>query len=85
MKKQNGFALITGMLILVTIVGFGSMAIAEYTQKKRILNNAESFYNRVLYLRRQVHAYANDKYTEGFSINSSFIFRTYITSDDSTY
>ena len=74
MKKQKGFALITGMLILVTIVGFGSMAIAEYTQKKRILNNAESFYNRVLYLRRQMHAYAHDKYTAGFSINSAGLF-----------
>ena len=85
MKKQNGFALITGMLILVTIVGFGSMAIAEYTQKKRILNNAESFYNRVLYLRRQVHAYANDKYTEGFSINSSFIFPDHLSDLEGNY
>ncbi|GEM77614.1 type II secretion system protein [Vibrio sagamiensis] len=72
--KQHGFALIMGVLIILTIVGAGSMAIAEYTQKKRILNNAESFYNRVLYLRRQMHAYAHDKYTAGFSINSAGLF-----------
>ena len=33
MKKQEGFALISAVLIVLTIVGFGSVFIAEAVQK----------------------------------------------------
>lgn len=85
MKKQEGFALISAVLIVLTIVGFGSVFIAEAVQKKRIIKNAEFFYNRVLYLQKQLHAYANDKYIAGININSSLIFPSRLSHLEGSY
>ncbi len=72
--KQQGFAMIASMLIGLTVLGLGCIYYSQYLTKQRIVRNADSFYNRVLYLKTQIHAYANDRYQDGWSIDGSAIF-----------
>lgn len=74
LRKQGGFALIAGLLIVITVLSLGSIQLSQYLTKKRILNNTESFFHRVLYLKTQIHAYANDHYLQGHAINGPTIF-----------
>ncbi|MGG6325175.1 type II secretion system protein [Vibrio cholerae] len=73
MKKQKGFILI-GTLIAMTIMGLLAIKASEWAAAVRIKENASSFYNRVLYIQQQFHAYVSDKYQSGTNINSSFLF-----------
>ncbi|RJX65865.1 type II secretion system protein [Vibrio sinensis] len=74
LKKQQGFAMLASMSIVLGVVVAGSMWVAEESAKRRILNNSESFYQRVIYLRTQIHAFVNDRYLEGHRINGAAIF-----------
>lgn len=74
LKKQQGFAMLASMSIVLGVVIVGSMWVAEESAKRRILTNSESFYNRIIYLRTQVHAFVNDRYLEGHRINGAAIF-----------
>ena len=74
LKKQQGFALIASISIVLGVVTIASIKMAEYSSKQRILNNSESFFHRVIYLRTQVHAFVNDRYLEGWGINGAAIF-----------
>lgn len=85
LNKQQGFALIAGMLIVITVLSVGAIQYSQYLGKKRILNNTESFFNRVVYLRTQIHAYANDHYLQGNGINSPNIFPARLTDLEGTY
>jgi hypothetical protein len=73
-NKQKGFAMLASMSIVLGVVVVGSMWVAEESAKRRILTNSESFYNRIIYLRTQVHAFVNDRYLEGHRINGPAIF-----------
>ncbi|WP_412497206.1 type II secretion system protein [Vibrio fluvialis] len=73
MKKQKGIVLF-GVLIAMTIIGLLAIKASEWAAAVRIKENANSFYNRVLYIQQQFHAYISDKYLTGTNINSSFIF-----------
>ncbi|WP_322805335.1 type II secretion system protein (plasmid) [Vibrio alfacsensis] len=85
LHKQQGFALIAGLLIVIAVLSIGSIQFSQYLSKKRILNNTESFFNRVVYLRTQIHAYANDHYLQGHGINSPSIFPARLTDLEGTY
>ncbi|WP_045409837.1 hypothetical protein [Vibrio jasicida] len=85
LHKQQGFALIAGLLIVIAVLSVGTVHYAQYLGKKRILNNTESFFNRVVYLRTQIHAYANDHYLQGVGINSPSIFPARLTDLEGTY
>ncbi|MEJ3625926.1 type II secretion system protein [Vibrio vulnificus] len=85
LHKQQGFALIAGLLIVIAVLSIGSVQYAQYLSKKRILSNTESFFNRVLYLKTQIHAYANDHYLQGHAINGSGIFPARLTDLEGTY
>lgn len=73
-KKQQGFAMLASMSIVLSVVIVGAMWVAEESAKRRILNNSESFYHRIIYLRTQIHAFVNDSYLEGHRINGAAIF-----------
>ncbi|MGF1894075.1 type II secretion system protein [Vibrio campbellii] len=79
LNKQKGFALMAGMLIVITVLSVGTIQYSQYLSKKRILNNTESFFNRVVYLRSQIHAYSNDRYLQGQPINGPTIFPRRLT------
>ncbi|MCU8277682.1 type II secretion system GspH family protein [Vibrio vulnificus] len=85
LHKQQGFALIAGLLIVIAVLSIGSVQYAQYLSKKRILSNTESFFNRVLHLKTQIHAYANDHYLQGHAINGPGIFPTRLTDLEGTY
>lgn len=72
--KQQGFAMMAGLLIGLTVLALGSIYYSQYLSKQRIVRDANSFYNRVLYLKTQIHAYASDRYQDGWPINGSGIF-----------
>jgi len=74
LKKQQGFAMIASMSIVLGVVIIGSMQIAKYSAQQRVLSNSESFYNRIIYLRTQIHAFVNDRYLEGHQISGAAIF-----------
>lgn len=77
-RKQKGFAMLASMSIVLGVVLIGSMWIGEYSARKRIANNTESFYNRIVYLRTQIHAFMNDRYLEGHKINGAVIFPNWL-------
>ncbi|MFW9688756.1 type II secretion system protein, partial [Vibrio parahaemolyticus] len=56
--KQQGFAMLAGLLIVIGTLAIGGIYYSQYLTKQRIVRNSESFYNRVLYLKTQIHAYA---------------------------
>ncbi|RZR39136.1 type II secretion system protein [Vibrio vulnificus] len=85
LKKQRGFALIAGMLIVIAVLSVGTVHYSQYLAKQRIIDNTESFFNRVLYLKNQIHAYANDHYLQGVGINSPNIFPARLTDLEGTY
>jgi hypothetical protein len=73
MKKQKGFMLI-GMMLVMGFLTLFVMKYSEYQHKKDIQENARSFYNRVLFLKQQMHAYVTWRYQNGSLINSAAIF-----------
>jgi hypothetical protein len=79
LHKQKGFALMAGMLIFITVLSVVTIQYSQYLSKKRILNNTESFFNRVVYLRSQIPAYANTRYLQGSPINGPTIFPRRLT------
>ena len=52
----------------------GVMEWSSMMTQKRIKDNVDSFYNRIVYLTTQFHAFASVQYLSGTNINSSFIF-----------
>ncbi|MGF1883925.1 pilus assembly FimT family protein [Vibrio splendidus] len=70
---QRGFLIVSMLIILGFLAAFG----IEWTsalEKNKVKNNAESFYNHVLFLRQQLHAYTTMRYQKGFNINESTIY-----------
>ncbi|MUK76579.1 type II secretion system protein [Aliivibrio fischeri] len=74
MKKQQGFVSVVALLIVGAILIMGIQQWSMYKTKQRIVANSQSFYQRVLFLRTQFHAFASDKYLAGININSQYIF-----------
>ncbi|MGD1336105.1 type II secretion system protein [Vibrio harveyi] len=75
MKRQRGFALMAGLLLALGVLSVGCVYFAKQVAKQRVINNSESFYNRVLYLKQQIHAYASNQYiNNGYPINGKGIF-----------
>ena len=73
-NKQGGFASIVGLIIVAAALIIGVMEWSSMMTQKRIKDNVDSFYNRIVYLTTQFHAFASDQYLSGTNINSSFIF-----------
>ncbi len=84
-KKQKGFAGMAALLIILSIASFGVIKYSEAMNKKRIVDNTESFYNRVLYYRKQFHAYISDRYQAGWGINTASIFPTSFSALEGQY
>ena len=75
MKRQKGFALMAGLLLALGVVSIGVVYLAKHVAKERVLNNSESFYNRILYLKQQIHAYASYRYINyGYPIDGKGMF-----------
>ncbi|AAW88275.1 hypothetical protein VF_B0033 (plasmid) [Aliivibrio fischeri ES114] len=74
MKKQRGFASIVSLLIVTAALIIGIQQWSAYKTKQRIIATSESFYNRVLFINEQFHAFAHDKYLSGVGINTQHIF-----------
>nr|AKN37823.1 hypothetical protein [Aliivibrio fischeri] len=74
MKKQRGFASIVALLIVGAVLIIGIQQWSMYKTKHRIIANSQSFYHRVLFLKTQFHAFANDQYLAGTNIASQYIF-----------
>ncbi len=83
--KQQGFAMLAGLLIVIGTLAIGGIYYSQYLTKQRIVRNSESFYNRVLYLKTQIHAYASDHYQDGWPINGSGIFPTELSDLEGDY
>ncbi len=76
MKKQNGFGapLMLGAIAAVSALSIGLVHYGEHLSRQRVLQDAESFYNRVLYLREQIHAHIAGHFQMGYPIDGSGIF-----------
>ncbi|MEZ9438312.1 type II secretion system protein [Vibrio atlanticus] len=72
-KKQGGF-MIMSLFIVISVLSLFLMSWADYQAKRKVAQNIDSFYNRVLYLERQIHAFASARFQSGTNINSSAIF-----------
>lgn len=72
-SRQGGF-MIMSLFIVIGVLSVALMQWAGYQEKLKIKTNAESFYNRVLYLNQQLHAFASARFQSGTNINSSAIF-----------
>lgn len=73
-KKQGGFVAMVGLLIALSFLSYAFILYTEQAQKQRIKEDAHSFYNRLLFLTHQIHAYNADQYQAGTPINSSWLF-----------
>ncbi|WP_234498189.1 type II secretion system protein [Vibrio maritimus] len=73
MNKQKGFMLI-GMILVMGFLTLGVMKYSEFQHKKAIQANTNSFYNRVLFIKQQIHAYVTRQYQTGSLINSAALF-----------
>ena len=72
--KQAGMASVVALIIAM---GAALLFVMEFTStltKNNIRANSQSFYNRLLFLNTQFHAYANDRYLAGQGINTPHIF-----------
>lgn len=74
MKQKQKGVVTSGLIMLMIALGIAAGWVAEQASKKRIQDNANSFYNRVIYLRNKIHAYNNDQYQNGWGINTASIF-----------
>ena len=73
-RKQGGFASIVGLIIVAAALIIGVMEWSTMMTQKRIKDNVDSFYNRIVFLNTQFHAFANDRYLAGMGINTQHIF-----------
>ncbi|MFA0078406.1 Tfp pilus assembly protein FimT/FimU, partial [Vibrio artabrorum] len=64
-KTQRGFLIISMLIVLGLLTAFG-MEWANALEKNKVKNEANSFYNHVLFLRQQLHAYTTMRYQLGF-------------------
>ncbi len=65
------------VVALIIAMGAALLFVMEFTStltKNNIKANSQSFYNRLLFLNTQFHAYANDRYLAGQGINTPHIF-----------
>ncbi|MGR6863477.1 type II secretion system protein [Aliivibrio salmonicida] len=72
--KQAGMA---SLVALIIAMGATLLFVMEFTStltKNNIKANSQSFYNRLLFLNTQFHAFANDRYLAGQGINTPHIF-----------
>ncbi|MFA0011965.1 type II secretion system protein [Vibrio lentus] len=69
-KKQGGFVAAISMLLIMGIATMAALEFSTFMTTQRIKSDVNSFYNRILYLEQQMHAYATTQYQTGVSINS---------------
>ncbi len=76
MKKHRGFAapLMLGAIAAMSAVSIGLVYYGEHLSRQRLLDDAQSFYHRVVYLRTQIHAYISGHFQMGYPIDGSGIF-----------
>ncbi|MGR6830990.1 type II secretion system protein [Aliivibrio wodanis] len=72
--KQRGLASVVALAIVAAALTLGIREWSAMLTQKQIQDNSQSFYNRIVYLQTQFHAYMSDKYLSGSSINTQFIF-----------
>ncbi|OCH37369.1 hypothetical protein A6E02_18705 [Aliivibrio fischeri] len=73
-KKQGGFVMLIGLLIVLSLATMAWSTFSVQQQKQRIKADMHSFYNRLLFLKQQLHAYNADQYQSGTSIHSITLF-----------
>ncbi len=72
--------MIISMMIIFGFLSLVGIQWANMQEKRNVKANAESFYNHVLFLRSQLHAYTTMRYQKGFGINSSMMFPSVLSS-----
>lgn len=85
MRKQQGFASVVALLIVGATLIIGIQQWSMYKVKQHIIANNQSFYHRVLFLKTQFHAFANDQYLSGININTQFIFPSQLSDLEGDY
>ncbi|WP_236797425.1 type II secretion system protein [Aliivibrio fischeri] len=63
-----------GLLITLSFLSYAFVLYSEKAQKERIKSDTQSFYNRLLFLKQQIHAFNADQYQNGRHINSAELF-----------
>ncbi|WP_099609473.1 hypothetical protein [Vibrio coralliilyticus] len=74
LNKQSGFTGIASLLTTLTILSIGSIYWSKYESNQRLQRKGERFYERIVYLETQFHAYISDRYQAGWGINTASIF-----------
>ena len=72
--KQRGLASVVALAIVAAALTLGIREWSAMLTQKQIQDNSQSFYNRIVYLQTQFHAYMSDQYLSGSGINTQFIF-----------
>ena len=73
-RAQGGFVAMVGLLITLSFLSYAFVLYSEKAQKERIKSDTQSFYNRLLFLKQQIHAFNADQYQNGRHINSAELF-----------
>lgn len=85
LRRSKGFSSIAALLVTLTITSIFVMYYAQHMQQKRISQTAEKFYERLIYYRDSIHAYASDRYQAGWGINTQSIFPTNFSDLEGVY
>ena len=73
-RAQGGFVAMVGLLITLSFLSYAFVLYSEKAQTERIKSDTQSFYNRLLFLKQQIHAFNADQYQNGRHINSAELF-----------
>jgi len=76
MRKQQGWVapLMLGATLVVSAMMLYAVEKSRAWQRQQVLDNANSFYNRVVYLENQIKAYVTGHFQMGYPINGEEIF-----------
>ena len=76
MRKQQGWVapLMLGATLVVSAMMLYAVEKSRAWQRQQVLDNANSFYNRVVYLENQIKAYVTGHFQMGYPINGEQIF-----------
>lgn len=74
LKYSKGLSSIAALLVTITFTSLFVIYYSQHVQQQRINQDAEKFYERLVYYRDVIHAYASDRYQAGWGINTQSIF-----------
>ncbi|WP_042990168.1 hypothetical protein [Vibrio cholerae] len=85
LNREKGLSSLAALLIALTITSAFVIYYSQYVQHQRMNQTAEKFYERLLYYRDSIHAYAADRYQAGWGVNTQSIFPTRFSDLEGVY